>query len=151
MEVVREHRCLSNTVAHIYCFGSKQCGHLVFKYLAIRCNQWPCSLVRMPGGFNCCENCTCWLGWRMKGYWQHWCSLKCAAFVCFTPLGAFSGLSITRIFLVCLDRIEMRSGVCCAMSCTNRRGQTSYPSGSHWDGVNFLCNILYGTVLHICG
>lgn len=28
--------CCSNTVAHIYCFGSKQCGHLVFKHLAIR-------------------------------------------------------------------------------------------------------------------
>jgi len=35
MGLVRELRCLSNTVVHVYYFGSKQCGHLVFRHLAI--------------------------------------------------------------------------------------------------------------------
>lgn len=36
MELVRE---LSNAVVHIYYFGPKQCGHLVFKHLAILVQQ----------------------------------------------------------------------------------------------------------------
>lgn len=32
MELVKE---LSNAIVHIYYFGPKQCGHLVFKHLAI--------------------------------------------------------------------------------------------------------------------
>lgn len=35
MELVRGLMCLSNTVVHIYYFGSTQCGHLVFKHVAI--------------------------------------------------------------------------------------------------------------------
>lgn len=35
MELVRDLRCLSNSVVHIYYFVSKQCGHLVFRHLAL--------------------------------------------------------------------------------------------------------------------
>lgn len=35
MELVRDLRYLSNSVVRIYYFVSKQCGHLVFKHLAL--------------------------------------------------------------------------------------------------------------------
>lgn len=79
---------------------------------------------------------------------SNWYSLKCAAFVCFTPSLAFSFLSIPRIGMFEENWNAVR---CVPCHMPNKSGQTRYPFASGWDGVNFLHRSLYGTVLSFCG